>query len=458
MDEKFRSRRLSRRDFLRWGGILLGAAAGARFLPTRLLNPATVAEAAPLVHSTLAGPSRRLTDEEAAFLLTDPPANLHLAATDGWIYLPPIAIPPYHPDDLAPPPFNGYIFGFRNVTGLTLAQAMAFKGQAEHPAPLFWLDQVDPNNPNDMFVLQLSNLGFVQRPDLTDPHTVHFHGFRHPIPFFDGEPFSTLGVPIGRSFKYIFRPRDPGTYMYHCHAEDTEHVHMGMAGAVFVRPAQNGNTLLYPSGKYAYNDGDGSTGYDREFAIILTEFWAEAHWTDSHIQLPEWTDYNPNFYMMNGRVYPDTLVPNGTRNPDSTLTPPAGRPELERQPLSTLIQANAGERILLRLANLGYRDQSLTLAGLKMHVVGKDATLLRNGTTDISYETNTVSLGPGESVDAIVIAPGVTSLTRYPLYSRNYARVNNGGVSGVGGQVTEVHIYPAGTLAPQTQPNELFEP
>ena len=32
-------------------------------------------------------------------------------------------------------------------------------------------------------------------------------------------------------------------------------------------------------------------GYDREFSMLLTEVWSEAHWDDSHIQLPEWTDY-----------------------------------------------------------------------------------------------------------------------------------------------------------------------
>lgn len=449
MNEGLLSRRVSRRDFLKLGGILLGTAAAAAFLPKRLLKPLAVVEAAS------ARPLRTRASRTEAALLADPPANLHLAGTDGWIYLPPIPIPPFHPDNLAPPPFNAYIFGFRDVTGLTTEQAMAFKGQAPHPAPLFWVDEVDPLNPADMFVLQLSNLGFLQRPDLIDPHSVHWHGFRHAIPFFDGEPFSTLGVPIGRSFKYVFRPRDPGTYMYHCHVEDTEHVHMGMTGVVFVRPAQNGNTTLYPSGKYVYNDGDGSTGYDREFVILLTEFWAEAHWDDSHIQLPEWTNYNADFLMMNGRVYPDTLVGNGTRNPDGTLTPPPGRPELERQPLSALIQANAGERVLLRLVNLGFWEQSLTLAGLRMRVVGKDATLLRNGATDIRYETSTVSLGPGESVDAIFTAPAASSLTKYLFYNRNYARLNNGGAAGSGGQVTEVHVYPAGTLSPQTRPNEL---
>ncbi len=102
--------------------------------------------------------------------------------------------------------------------------------------------------------------------------------------------------------------------MFHCHVEDVEHVHMGMTGLVFVRPRQNGNTALYPSGKFAYNDGDGSTGFDREFAMFLSEVWAESHWADAHIQLPEWSDYKADFSLLNGRVYPDTLAPNSPIN------------------------------------------------------------------------------------------------------------------------------------------------
>ena len=37
--------------------------------------------------------------------------------------------------------------------------------------------------------------------------------------------------PIGRDFTYYYQPRQPGTYMYHCHFEDVEHVQMGMTGA-----------------------------------------------------------------------------------------------------------------------------------------------------------------------------------------------------------------------------------
>ena len=40
---------------------------------------------------------------------------------------------------------------------------------------------------------------------------------------------------------------------------------------------------------------------------------------------------------------------------------------------------NPGERVLLRLANLGYQQHAMELPGIPMHVVGQDASLLRDG-------------------------------------------------------------------------------
>ena len=48
----------------------------------------------------------------------------------------------------------------------------------------------------------------------------------------------------------------------------------------------------------------------------------------------------------------------------------------------------------------------MTLAGIRMRVVGKDATPMRGRDgTDTSYVVNTVSFGAGESIDAIFTAP-----------------------------------------------------
>lgn len=443
------SKAVSRRDFFKLAGGALVAAASVYALPIglrKLLQADGVVQAAP-----------------------GDPFNLFFAGTDGWIGMPPAstAIAPFFPDDLAPPNLNTYVFGFRNVTGLPDAKIQAQKMKAQHSAPLFWVDEFDPNPAlvypdNNEFRLKLTNLGLQIRPDLTDAHTVHWHGFRNAIPFFDGEPHGSVSVPMGREFIYVYRAHEPGTYMYHCHVEDVEHVAMGMTGLVFVRPAQNG-TSIGGFTKFAYNDGDGSTGYDREYAMLLTEVWAESHWADSHIQLPEWSDYHVDFGLLNGRAYPDTLAPSSTVDPfnqnlqpDGDLPIMPGYEHLQYQPYSSLVECNQGERVLLRFAQLGFKQAAMTLTGIPLHVVGKDATLLRGRDgTNTSFVTNTVMLGAGESVEAIFTAPpyvGPGPYDTYLLYNRALNRYDNLNPEGLTGQVTEVRVYPSGVPA-QTVPH-----
>ncbi len=420
---------------------------------------------------------RVLAPEQVASA-ADAPANLYLAGTDGWIHLPPTpAIPPYHPDPIGAtvaPGMTTYVFGFRNVTGMSDVQRLGQKYHAQHSAPLFWVDEYD-GDPAHEFRVRLTNLGLELRPDLFDAHTLHWHGFRNVIPFFDGEPSGSVSVRAGGEFTYVYRPRDPGTYMFHCHVEDVEHVHMGMTGMVFVRPKQNGQTKTHDGRSYStflYNDGDGSTGYDREFSMFLSEVWAEAHWADAHIQLPEWSDYRADFALLNGRVHPDTLEPNGpgvnafdiqegrTFDADGDLIAPPGRPDLKYQPISSLVTCVEGERVALRFANLGFRESAMTIAGLRMRVVGRDATPMRGRTgADTSYETDTLNIGPGESYDVLVTAPPKTGSGEYDtylLYNRSFTRSDNLAPGGLGGQATEIRVYADGPGAPAAQsfPND----
>jgi FtsP/CotA-like multicopper oxidase with cupredoxin domain len=253
-------------------------------------------------------------------------------------------------------------------------------------------------------------------------------------------------VPVGRDLSYFYRPHDAGTYMYHCHFEDVEHVQMGMTGMVFVRPKQNKIALAgNPAGtKYAYNDGDGSTRYDREFAFMITELWSAAHYRDAHIQVSDWTDFDPSFWLMNGRGYPDTVAPNG--NPNVTT---AGR--LQYQPISSLVTCNTGERVLLRMSNLGYQNHAMSVDNIDLQVVAKDASLLkgRDGTSNY-LTTNTVDVGPGESRDVIFTAPAPGE---YLLYDRKYSYLENGGGPGYGGMMTKILVGKAGTYPAQTVAN-----
>src|SRR5215472_12922414 len=151
--------------------------------------------------------------------------TLSLIATDGYATMPNRESNPL------------YIFGFRDVTSdpdQSVSHLVAtYKGHAQMSAPT--LDFLQ----NDDMKITLTNMGLVQRPDLTDSHTIHWHGFDVPSPLNDGVPEVSVAVPIGKQLTYFYRPHREGTYMWHCHFEDVEHVQMGMTGIVFVRPLQD---------------------------------------------------------------------------------------------------------------------------------------------------------------------------------------------------------------------------
>ena len=427
MSEELQKRPMSRRDMLKLAGkgALLVAAGG--LVPEALSRIRTQPASA---HVQPVAPTTRPAAPIAATL------QKRLAATDGYINLPGKSL---------------YVFGFQDVPfDASMSSLDVYQGRAETPAPLVFMDQ------DAEAFIRLTNLGFVVRPDLDDAHTIHWHGFRNQYAIFDGVPEVSIGVPAARDFDYYFQPRDEGTYMYHCHFEDVEHVQMGMTGVVFVRPRQNQGIGLIPPGNYAYNDRDGSTAYDREVAMLVQDYWSRAHDNGASIQESPWSDYDPDYWVINGRCYPDTVKPNRGE--------PGEDPSLSAQPVSSLVQANAGEKVLLRIANLGYQQHAMQLAGIPMKVVGEDATYLGrlpSGRADITYVTNTLYIGPGESRDVLFTAPphstGVGSTPDIYLFkNRNLDRTTNPGSSGLGGMVTEVRIYPAGTLPPQTYPNQTF--
>ena len=379
---------------------------------------------------------------------------LSLVASDGYMTVPGRETDPV------------YIFGFVPVDGtLSVDQLEAtYKGHTKHTAPHLNFRQ------DDDIRITLTNLGLVQRPDLTDSHTIHWHGFDVPSPLNDGVPEVSIAVPIGKQVTYFYRPHREGTYMYHCHFEDVEHVQMGMTGIVFVRPLQDGSSIGGFT-KFAYNDANGSTGYHRHFAILLNEVWKNFHDGDRDIQESIATDYNPQWFTLNGRCYPQTVLPND--DPSLPAAQRIGTPNPNyddaidySQPNSALIQVNPGERVLLRLANLGYQQHAMQLPGIPMQVVGQDASWLGKDGVDKTYLTNTLYIGPGEARDVLFTAPAYNasrpsgSDTRgpynvYRFKNRDWRRLSNfGAPPGPGGMQTEVRVYsnalPAQTVVSQT--------
>jgi FtsP/CotA-like multicopper oxidase with cupredoxin domain len=313
---------------------------------------------------------------------------------------------------------------------------------AAWPAPAIMIDE------GKEFYLTLSNVGMLIRPDLFDPHTVHFHGFPNSSSVFDGLPESGLSINMGASLTYYYNLQDPGTYMYHCHVEATEHMQMGMLGNLYVRPLQNGTPLGVCAGgapctQFVYNDGDGSTGYDVEMALQLGSFDPEFHDASWFVQPLPFAMMYDTYPMINGRGYPDTINPNPLPSPtDADNCGGSCNNGTESQVESSLVVATAGDRILLRLSNLNITDtHTLISPSIPMQVVGIDAKqLLASDNSKLYYMTNSVTMAGGMSADVILDTAGVLA-GEYYLYAANLQYLaNNDEDADLGGMMTKIII------------------
>jgi FtsP/CotA-like multicopper oxidase with cupredoxin domain len=124
--------------------------------------------------------------------------------------------------------------------------------------------------------------------------------------------------------------------------------------------------------------------------------------------------------------------------------------------VSSHIEARTGQRILLRINNVSVTRFYTLASTLPLQVVGLNARLLRGPDPDgtgplagknLYYTTNSVTLGGGEALDALVDLAGVAPGT-YLLYTSNLNYLSNKDEA-YGGMMTEIRVYPAGTLEPQ---------
>src|ERR1700682_5243099 len=355
------------------------------------------------------------------------------------------------------------------------------------PAPLMAIDE------DDEFFLTLTNVGMIMRPDLFEQHTVHFHGYPNASAFYDGVPDASVAINIGASFTYYYLAPDAGTYFWHCHITPPEHLQMGMVGQLYVRPRQNrvpvmqslytylgyqqndlrtacrrpadgvipsaatapdilcsnplpaintgatqGTDKLGNPQKYAYNDGDGLTAYDTEYALQIHGFDPNFHFVGMTFNPENFATMKDKYFLLNGRSYPDTVTPGPLATQSSD-----GRTHFS-QPLPSIINIPLGGKALLRIADLDVSEyQTLASLGIPMNEIGFNAKLLRDQAgNNLNFYTNSITLGGGESLDVILDA---SNKTLYPagsvfyLYTPNLDHLSND-AENFGGLMTEVHI------------------
>jgi hypothetical protein len=201
-------------------------------------------------------------------------------------------------------------------------------------------------------------------------------------------------VPGGGAVTYTFTANKPGTYMYHSGSYMQRQIEMGLVGAIIVRPAMGP--------QYAYNHAD--TEFTHEYLFMLSEMDYRAHQeiefappgatSQTLDSLYDNTDFFSVFWFINGRLAPDNMTGSFV-------------PWLPTQPYNIMPRMHPGEKILMRVLNVGRELHPYHHHGNHAAIIAKDARLLSsNGDDpfpdpDLAKEVFTIQAVPGQTVDAI---------------------------------------------------------
>jgi manganese oxidase len=120
---------------------------------------------------------------------------------------------------------------------------------------------------------------------LPESTSIHWHGVLVPSGMDGVAGLSQKNIEPGETYKYEFRLRQHGTYMYHSHSDDMIQIALGMMGMFIIHPRT-------PTGPKA----------DRDFVLLSSE-WRIDVGTRRPVPI-EMTDFN--VLTFNGRSFPGT--------------------------------------------------------------------------------------------------------------------------------------------------------
>ncbi len=314
-------------------------------------------------------------------------------------------------------------------------------GHAQFPGPMITCAE------GDTVIITLKNLGVIGLPSPpdpnpdpnnpitytpnnppNDPHTIHLHAIDVDAAN-DGVPeTSVAAVPAnagspgaGNVVVYMFTPKIAGTYFYHCHQEADIHVTMGMYGALLVYNRGEAGAASANAG-----GGPGKSGtlhgfkYDKDYVLLLSETDVRQHLSEAGLESVETgngpitqtpvgafnpVDYKPQFWFINQISFPDTIHA-GTGNPWPAWI--AAHPGYDPMILGSVNSKSGpygkGQKVLVRLINMGFETQPMHCHGFHPKVLGSDQRTWKwadSPVTGQGLEKNTLTIGSGEEYDLL---------------------------------------------------------
>ena len=170
-----------------------------------------------------------------------------------------------------------------------------------------------------------------------------------------------------------------------------------------------GALVVYPANGQAY---DANSTFDAEQLVLMSEVDPALNGVaPAPVNISfDMGDYSPKYWLINGKSYPQT------------------------DPISV----TAGNRVLLRYANAGFEEHSMSLLGLNQSVIATNGYL-----SPYAHGVVAETVPPGSTMDTLVTMPAGG---QYPLYDGNQ-HIDNNGANALGGMMTFINVTAA--AAPQ---------
>lgn len=222
-------------------------------------------------------------------------------------------------------------------------------------------------------------------------------------------------VTAGASATLSFTSLKAGTYLYESGTNPAVQLPMGLYGSLIVGPGASGQA-------YTPTVTNSGTTYDRDevllFSDILGKFDAvQNKYVTYNKDLvdgknPSISNYNPLYYLINGKSFPDTLTPG--------------------------ISALPGSKTLLRLINASGHSYMPAISGtyfdnaappqphaFSTQVIAEDGNLYRYAKPGVA-----MVLPAGKTLDAMLDLSGAASPGYYAVYDRRLGLTNSGSFPG----------------------------
>lgn len=211
---------------------------------------------------------------------------------------------------------------------------------------------------------------FVQvelRNELTDPVTIHWHGYPL-LSAMDGVPgINQDSVRPGETFTYAFSADFAGTYWYHSHQEGAKQVDKGLYGALIVEP------------------GD-APQVDKDFTLILDE------WTESPMAEMEGMGSGEHGSVGMTENEDPVMAEEEMMSQSYNIYTVNGKSGRLIEPL----RVQKGDKVRLRFINAGYRSHSIHLPVQDFQVVATDGQAIPDPGV---INDRLVMISPGERYD-----------------------------------------------------------